>query len=401
VAAALLALHPGFIRYAAEARGYAFLLAGAPLLIIALMRAVERGAWKWWCLAGALDFALLYTWPLSVHFVIAANACALLALVIHRKWSGRDTLTLVLRWAVTVLAAAACWIVLFTPNVVQMIDWLHGPVARSAPGGPVWSDALSSLLTGRVWREADAANPWLTPWQRTWGAHPWIVVLAGVFVVGALGVGLVHAWRRTPALRPWLPALTLPPLLTLAQATATHSVLYPWYLVVGVPGALLLIAIGLEAAATRLTRTAMGQTAVLGAGVLGYSLLNGETRDHLRRHPIEQNREAALLVQPVLNPRHPDYHRHVLTAGFLGRMTIYDPGVREFESADQLNTLMAEAHSTGRELVVSFGQRELARQIFPEIMRMLDDPSVFEPVATLYGQEEFATRFVVRHRPPR
>lgn len=401
VAAALLALHPGFVRYAAEARGYAFLLAAAPILIIALVRAVERGGWKWWCLAGAMDFVLLFTWPLSVHFVVAANASALLALVIHRRWSGRERFTLGLRWAVTALVASACWIVLFTPNVVQMIDWLHGPAARGAPGGPVWSDALSSLLTGRVWREADAANPWLTPWQRTWSTQPASVVLAAVFVVGALGAGLVAAWRRTPALRPWLPAFTLPPLLTLAQATATHSVLYHWYLVVSVPGALLLIAIGFEAAATRLTRTPAGQAAVLGAGVLGYSILNGETRHHLRRHPIEQNREAALLVQPVINPHHPDYQRHVLTAGFLGRMTIYDPGVREFESAEELNALMAEARSSGRDLVVSYGQRELARQIFPEIMRLLDDPSVFEPLATLYGQEEFTTRFVVRHRPPR
>ena len=401
IAAALLALHPGFVRYAAEARGYAFLLAAAPLLIIALVRAGERGSWRWWCLAGALDFALLYTWPLSVHFVAVANACALLALAISRHRPGRDRVTLALRWAVTTLVAAAVWIVLFTPNVVQMIDWLHGPVARSAPGGPVWSDALSSLLTGRVWREADAANPWLTPWQRTCESDPWIVLLAAAFVGGSLVTGMVHAWRRTPSLRPWLPALTLPPLLTLIQATATHSVLYPWYLVVGVPGAMLLVAIGLDAAATRLTASAAMQAGVLAAGVLGFSVMNGETRHRLRHHPIEQNREAALLVQPVLDPNHPDYQRHVLTAGFLGRMTIYDPGVREFENADQLRTLMDEAQRTGRDLVVSYGQRELARQIFPEIMRVLDDPAVFEPLATLYGQEAFTTRFLVRHRAKR
>ena len=401
VAAALLVLHPGFVRYAAEARGYAFLLAFGPLLLIALARAVQTGRWRWWALAATLDFALLYTWPLSLHAVAVANLGAVAALVFGGGRAPRDRITQCLRWGLTALAAAAAWTQLFVPNIIQLRFWLRGTSAQGVPGDGGWIDAVGVMLTGRVWHEADAANPLLTPWVRTWQAHPWLVAAAGALLAGALLAGVVAAWRRTPLLRWWLPALLLPPAFILIQAGLSGSVLYPWYLMAAVPGVLLLLAIGLETAATRVTGSAAGQTALLGAGVLAFALTGAEARAHLRRHPIEPNREASLLVQPVINPRHPDYQRHVLTGGFLMRNTIYDPGVREFENVAQLRALMDEAGRTGRDFVVIYGQRELARQSFPEIMALLDDPAVFQPVATLHGQEAYCTRYVVRHAPAR
>lgn len=396
LAAALLVLHPGFVRYAAEARGYSFLLALGPLLVIALARGVQTGRWRWWALAGALDFALLYTWPLCVHFVAVANLGAVAGLVFGRGRPPRDRVTLVMRWGLTALAAAAVWLQLFLPNVIQLRFWLRGSSAQDAAGGGGWIDAVTSMLTGRVWQEADAANPLLTPWVRTWESHAWLVVLAGAFLLAALVAGAVAAWRRTPGFRPWLPALLAPPLMILGQAAFSGSVLYPWYLMAAVPGVLLLLAIGLETAAVRLTGSAAGQTAVLGAGAALFALMGGPARDHLRHHPIEPNREASLLVQPVINPHHPDYQRTVLTGGFMMRNTIYDPGVREFQTVAEMRKLMDKARRTGREFVVIYGQQELARQSYPEIMALLDDPAVFTPVATLHGQEAFSTRHVVR-----
>jgi hypothetical protein len=401
LAAALLVLHPGFVRYAAEARGYSFLFAFGPLLVVALARGVQTGRWRWWALAGALDFALLYTWPLCLYFVAVANLGAVAALVFGRGRGPRDRATLILRWGLTALAAAAVWLQLFLPNVIQLRFWLRGASAKGAAGDGGWIDALSSWLTGRVWHEADAGNPLLTPWVRTWESHAWLVVLAGGFLLAALVAGVLAAWRRTPGFRPWLPALLVPPLLILGQAALSGSVLYPWYLMAAVPGMLLLLAIGLETAAVRLTGSAGGQAAVLGAGVAVFGLMGGAARDHLRHHPIEPNREAALLVQPVINPHHPDYQRTVLTGGFLMRNTIYDPGVREFQTVAELRALMEEAGRTGRDFAVIYGQQELARQSFPEIMAVLDDPSVFTPVATLPGQEAYSTRHIVRHASAR
>jgi hypothetical protein len=34
-------------------------------------------------------------------------------------------------------------------------------------------------------------------------------------------------------------------------------------------------------------------------------------------------------------------------------------------------------------------------------MAVLDDPAAFQPVATLYGQEAYCTRYVVRHTTAR
>lgn len=400
VAAALLVLHPGFVRYAAEARGYAFLLVLVPVLVMALVRAGQTGRWRWWWLAALADFALLYTWPLSVHWVAVANLGGLAVLAFDRGRPLRDRVTLGMRWAVTVAVAAAVWVQLFLPNVIQLRIWLQGSSAQATPAPGQWLDALSVMATGRVWQDADAANPLLTPWSRSWAEHPWLVGLGGVLLLGALMAGLAAAWRKSPASRPWLPVLILPPLGLLAQSALSHSVLYPWYLMAGVPGALLLLALGLETAAGRLTASPMAQSVVLGAGVLVFALGGSEARHHLRHHPIEPNREAALRVQPVLNPHHPDYQRTVLTGGFLMCNTIYDPGVREFATVGELRALLEEADRSGRDFAVVYGQPALARQSFPEIMAVLDDPAVFQPVATLFGQEAYCTRLILRHRPP-
>ncbi len=397
VASALLVLHPGFVRYAAEARGYALLLVFAPLLVVALARAVADGRWRWWGAAAALDFCLIYTWPLSAHFVLVANAGALVAIWWNRARPVRDRATLTLRWVVTGLAAFGVWLQLFLPNLVQLRIWLGGSSAKGAPGHGAWIDALCAMLTGRVWHETDASNPLLTPWSRTWQEQPWIVVGAGSLVVGALLIGVIALWRRSPAARPWLPALVLPPVFVLLQSGLSGSVLYPWYLVSAVPGVVLLMAIGLDAVALRCVRSAAGRPVFLGAAVLIIALTGARTRELLRRYPIEPNREAALLVQPVINPHHPDYQRHVLTAGFLMRNTIYDPGVREFATLDQMRTLMDEARESGRDFVVVYGQPGFARQEFPEIMAVLDDPAVFQHLATLPGQEAYCTRHVVKH----
>lgn len=400
VAAVLLVLHPGFVRYAAEARGYAFLLALGPLLVIALARAVQTGRWRWWALAAVLDFALVYTWPLSLHAVAVANLGAVAAVVCGHRWAGRDRVTLLLRCGLTALAAGALWWQLFAPNLIQLRFWMRGASARGVPGDGGWIDALGTMLTGRVWHDADATNPLLTPWVRTWQEHPWAVGLAGALVAAALAAGAVAVWRRTPFFRWWLPAVLVPPAVILVQAAISGSVLYPWYLMAAVPGVVLLMAIGVDTAAARLTAYPAGRSALTAAAVSGFALTGTEARAHLRQHPIEPNREASWRIQPVINPSHPEYHRHVLTAGFLMRNTIYDPGVREFENVTQLRQLMDEAAGSGRDFIVIFAQRELARQSFPEIMALLDNPAVFEPVATLFGQEAYCTRHIVRHPPP-
>jgi predicted membrane-bound spermidine synthase len=232
-----------------------------------------------------------------------------------------------------------------------------------------------------------------------WPTQAWVVLLAGALILGGLVGGMVAGWRRTPALRGWLPVLVLPPAGIMAQAVFTGSVLYPWYIMIGVPGMMLALAIGLEAGATRLTRSAFGQTIVVASGIALWALIGAPVRHTLRHHPIEPNREAAWLVQPVINPYHLDYQKTVITAGFLMQNSIYDPGLREFKTVEELRALMEEAGRTGRDVAVTYGQPQLGRLVYPEIMAVLDDPAVFRPVAVLPGQEAYCTRYIVRHTP--
>ena len=94
-----------------------------------------------------------------------------------------------------------------------------------------------------------------------------------------------------------------------------------------------------------------------------------------------------------------DYQKTVITAGFLMQNSIYDPGLREFKTVEELRALMEEAGRTGRDVAVTYGQPQLGRLVYPEIMAVLDDPAVFRPVAVLPGQEAYCTRHIVRHTP--
>src|SRR3546814_7784434 len=67
VAAFLSALHPWHIRYASEARAYAFVLCLIPLVIYFFLRALEKGLWRWWAAFGTAEFFLMYSYPTCVR----------------------------------------------------------------------------------------------------------------------------------------------------------------------------------------------------------------------------------------------------------------------------------------------------------------------------------------------
>ena len=52
----LLVLHPWFMRFISEARGYAFVMLGSTALVGLLGRALQSGQWRWWLGFGFVEF---------------------------------------------------------------------------------------------------------------------------------------------------------------------------------------------------------------------------------------------------------------------------------------------------------------------------------------------------------
>nr|MDJ0786175.1 glycosyltransferase family 39 protein [Myxococcota bacterium] len=73
VAAWLLALHPWYLRFSSEVRGYSMMLALLPAVSIAALRALERGSWPRWGVFGALQMLLLWTYPGALFVLVIVN----------------------------------------------------------------------------------------------------------------------------------------------------------------------------------------------------------------------------------------------------------------------------------------------------------------------------------------
>jgi uncharacterized membrane protein len=79
VAAFLSALHPWHVRYASEARAYAFVLALVPLMLLFFLRALKEGRWRWWAAFGTAAFFLM-SYPTCIYILLVLNACAVPAI---------------------------------------------------------------------------------------------------------------------------------------------------------------------------------------------------------------------------------------------------------------------------------------------------------------------------------
>jgi hypothetical protein len=76
----------------------------------------------------------------------------------------------------------------------------------------------------------------------------------------------------------------------------------------------------------------------------------------------------------------------------------YDPRVRELSNRNELRALMEEADASGKELFLTWTQPVSARKHLPGLVRLAEDPALFEEVAEFYGFEPRGHMLVHRYR---
>ena len=151
LAAFLSALHPWHIRYASEARAYAFVLFLLPLVLVFFLRALGDGRWRWWLAFGASQFFLMYSYPTCLYFFIVLNACAL-PIICWRWGTSSDALTQVMRLVVMNVFAAMWFLPLMLPCVPQFLAYVQGTSGQGRLE-PQWViNFLAHLLGGVPWR---------------------------------------------------------------------------------------------------------------------------------------------------------------------------------------------------------------------------------------------------------
>lgn len=395
LAAWILALHPWYLRYASEVRGYAFMLALVPLVVVAALRVLERGSWPRHALYGLAQVLLLWTYPGTLFVLVVINAAVAFRLVQTRKGDLGEGAPPLLRFFMTEFFAGLVWLQL---NLVNMMQFLEYAKSWTSPITIRFLRETSLLMLlgtpEEPYREGFISMAALE--QTLPLALPvliWVSALAFAVGVGCLLV-------RGAAARLALTVLVLPGPLTVLFAAVRGDHLYEWYLIHALPGVIACIALGI-AAATRLVpagRARQGATAVvLVAFVSLYAVVSHPMRDALRTRDIQPTFAflEAFGWPPDRDPRAP---RPALTGAVYGTMDYYDPAMRDVRTPDALFALMREADRTAMPLYVSFNRPLLARKRAPETIAWLERPDLFVPVGEFDGVFHKYRRSVYRYR---
>ncbi len=213
-------------------------------------------------------------------------------------------------------------------------------------------------------------------------------------------LGAIRLATRAKAGASLLAVLLLPAPLMILGAHLRETMIKVWYVIFALTSFAILLSAGLEGlfAWLRPRRAAAAATvAVMLAYLSGYLWLSRDVRSSMRSVPIEQLREAVLMMRPSLDP-FAEENRDILTVSWQLAPGYYDPNVHRIAEREQLLALLEEADRTGRQLYVSSGRPWLARRKYPELAEMVEREDLFEPVDTLYGFEPRGLIHVYRYR---
>ena len=386
----LMSLHPWFVRYAGEARGYGLLYLLWPVTCLLLLEALRDGRWRWWLALGLAMALLAWAWLNEVYWLACLHAPVLLA---ARRLQGTQRRSLAIRWAASCLLAAVIFLPLALPGLLQSLAWVKLGRAQSSPEalGAVVADVASSLLSGAPWFSPDDTNP-LCHGRVMDIARPWFLAAALALPV-ALTLTGAWAWRGRAG---FLLVLALPLPLLFGHALARGSIVMNWYGAPVLPAFCMVAAAGAEQLANR-CRLQGGKAvfAVLALTAASGMAGLGEVRT-LLRHEIEPNLAALRLTTSTTNPWHADHGKDSLTAGCVQMRRGYDPRMVSVKEPAELHAQLRAASSLGVPMFFHIGDIRFARLRHPDLMKIIEDPAWFIHVATLHGLDHAQTRHIWR-----
>ena len=393
IAVVWMALHPWHVRYGGDARGYALLLALLPLSTALVWRALEKGSLNGWLAFGLSEFLVLWTYPGALYFVVVLNAvaCGMMALrpVPVARWLQWR------RYAAGSLIGALLTSLMLAPCVQPMLIFLKGERLRGDLSGSWVLETVSGLLTGIPWaRWAD--HELALSWMRTWAAAPWLVVLTFTAVAGALAAG-VAALIGAGSRQRWLFVLlgAIGPFMYL-MARLQGNFLYPWYMVLSLPGFAILVGVGVDVLAGRV----LGDKHRWVLPVVFLALFGGVTwaqNQVLRQHPVEPMRESVAAMRTERNALTAGLPGKVLTGSACYPARLYDPAAVPLKSVADLRALMARADEQKLPLFIDFADRNFLKLRDPEMMAVLDDVTKFVALPVFPGIHNQAERWVFRY----
>ena len=395
-AAWVLALHPWYLRYASEVRGYSLMLALVPLYLVAAMRVLERGSWPRWACFGTVEVLLLWTYPGTLFVLIAVNAAVLFQLWAKRDADRGEGAPPLLRFLVTGFLSGLLWLQLNLVNMMQFLDYAKNWTR------PITSRFLAETgLLMLIGTETEPFKEGFVSMESVAMDYPTLLpcvvaVSCLAFMAGALRL----AWKDAPSRLAWI-GLLLPGPMTVVFAAVRGDHLYEWYLIHALPGIIGCLAVGLALLARFFPRGPKRSVAMTLVGLVffgAYATVTDPMRTALRTRDIEP---TFLLLEAFGWPPHrdPSAERPALTGQVYGPTHYYDPRAQDLRDPPLLLAAMREADQQELPFFVSFDRPKLARKRRPETVAILERRELFEPVGQFDGVFHKYRRVVYRYIP--
>jgi hypothetical protein len=394
-----LSLHPWFIRYTTEARGYAFVFLFLPLALMALDQATRDSRWRNWTLYGVAGGILIYSWPGMVIPWISLTAAML---VFRWRRQGEAAAFPARRLVLTNLVLAMVLLTLVAPCFAQLGPYLREDAARLPLDASWLGDVVARMLLGIDWID-HGAHSRLAPryitfeslWRSPALALPLVVV--GVAVLGGFPAGLRFFLRKGNAFSGMVVGMAASALFLYLPAAHLGVYLFPWYFIFLLPGFVLVVVAGLLA----LARPAKGAPGIVLLALGAFGILSARVSAAMRAESADPRRESVLAMRGTLDPLDPR-NPGILTA-HLGTTALgYDPLGWYLEETPEpgnptLPTLMRMADILGRELFVNVGYPLNARAEAPTPMGIIDKSGYFTRTHQFPGLEPQFEREIYRY----
>jgi len=396
-AALALALHPWFLRYATEMRGYVFAMLFLLLGLFFLIEAMESGRWRWWIALALSWLLMLYSYPGTLFVAFGFWGLAFFGILLRNPRLSRGSQ--LWRWIVSSTVAGMIFLQLFLPCFPQVGEFMRN----------VMSGTLTQRWHHNVYAHFFSGIPWNNSDDRLSGylelkwlaeSQPAFYLLAFAMLLGLLFLGVARLCLRWPV--GWMIALiyTLPPLAVYWMAKLQERYLYEWYLIFILPGVVAAVVLALEwpislweklRGKSRPLPDAVGY--LLLVPITCFAFLTQPARSFLVGGPLEPMREAVELARGGITPLEPNSN-DVYTAALATRVELYDPQVRRPMTLAELLELKAQASSEGKPLYVISGNQWALAAGAPDLVKLLKDPTQFTKVEELRGLDPTLTQFV-------
>lgn len=392
LATAFVALHPWHVRYSTEARGYAVMLCLLMLLLHLLTFALERSRWRDWLAVALCQFLMLWAWAGSAYVLFVVNVAMGVLILAQRK----DWLPAVAQWLTSGLLAAGAFASLYLPLLLQIqrvqlrSGWMKG-----RPMNAQWlHNLLAQPFTGIPYHEEDTTNPFEVSWQRLLHDAPTITALGFAAAIIVMGWGLVVLWKRNRSAAMLVTAiLGAMPLSALHFYYGLKVELLAWYWIFSLPCLGACFALGAFNIARRgVLRYGLAVVLLAVATAATWPMTHSEVQ-----RPTEDYRTAMQVTRGHFEKVPELKSSNIFTIWLWRSSDLYDPrGDTHVRDAAALQKRMEEVKAAKGQLYVVIGYRTLVQSLNADMLRLVEDPALFEKRDVLWAQEALHTLTVYR-----